>query len=81
MVCTSVEEDELCVNGMSFSKRQSKWANSALVASVDPRESFLGDETSSPKFLLLDSIRMETCLKSLPHGPFPRELHQSIHAK
>ena len=50
MVCTSVEEDELCVNGMSFSKRQSKWANSALVASVDPRESFLGENTSSRKF-------------------------------
>ena len=57
VVCTSVEEDELCVNGMSFSKRQSKWANSALVASVDPRESFLGDSTSSPKDLLEISLQ------------------------
>ncbi|KAJ1490287.1 hypothetical protein T484DRAFT_1935370 [Baffinella frigidus] len=49
VVCTSVEEDELCVNGMSFSKRQSKWANSALVASVDPRESFLGEYMEEAK--------------------------------
>ena len=31
IMCTSVLPDELCVNGMSFSRRQSKWANSALV--------------------------------------------------
>jgi len=33
-VPTSVNPDELCLNGMSFSKRQSKWANSALVVNV-----------------------------------------------
>ena len=31
MVPTSIDEAELCVNGMSFSRRQSKWANAALV--------------------------------------------------
>ena len=35
---TSVRADELCVNGMSFSKRQSQWANSALVVSVSPED-------------------------------------------
>jgi hypothetical protein len=30
----STQEDELCVNGMSFSARGSKWANSALVVGV-----------------------------------------------
>jgi uncharacterized FAD-dependent dehydrogenase len=37
-VPTSVDENELCVNGMSFSKRQSKFANSALVVTVSPSD-------------------------------------------
>ena len=31
---TSIEEGRLCINGMSYSNRGSKWANSALVVSV-----------------------------------------------
>ena len=38
IVPTSVNPDELCVNGMSFSQRQSKWANSALVVNVNPSD-------------------------------------------
>ena len=38
VVPTSVRADELCVNGMSFSRRNSKWANSALVAYVSEAE-------------------------------------------
>ena len=38
IVPTSVNMDELCLNGMSFSKRQSKWANSALVVSITPED-------------------------------------------
>lgn len=34
IVPTSTDESELCINGMSFSKRSSKWANSALVVTV-----------------------------------------------
>ena len=34
IVPSSVNPDELCVNGMSFSKRDSLWANSALVVAV-----------------------------------------------
>ena len=36
IVPTSVNPEELCVNGMSFSQRQSKWANSAIVVGVRP---------------------------------------------
>ena len=37
----STEPDEICVNGMSFSRRDSRWANSALVVTVDPEDSIL----------------------------------------
>eukprot|EP01032_Pedospumella_encystans_P021757 gene21757-24673_t len=36
IVPTSVNAEELCINGMSFSRRQSQWANSALVVNVNP---------------------------------------------
>lgn len=38
IVPTSCVEDELCINGMSFSRRNSKWANSALVVGIVPRD-------------------------------------------
>jgi len=41
IVPTSVNPDELCINGMSFSKRQSQWANSALVVNVNPEDMHL----------------------------------------
>ena len=41
------QSDELCVNGMSFSRRQSKWANSALVAQVDLSEDFMRPYTDA----------------------------------
>ena len=31
---TSIVPDRLCINGMSYSNRGSKWANSAVVVSV-----------------------------------------------
>ncbi|KAK1322893.1 hypothetical protein QJS10_CPA02g01341 [Acorus calamus] len=34
VVLTSTDPSELCINGMSFSRRASKWANSALVVTV-----------------------------------------------
>ena len=36
IVPTSTDPDLLCINGMSFSRRDSRWANSALVATVGP---------------------------------------------
>ncbi|KAI5064138.1 hypothetical protein GOP47_0020808 [Adiantum capillus-veneris] len=38
IVPTSTNSDELCINGMSFSKRSSKWANSALVMTVSSKD-------------------------------------------
>jgi len=41
IVPSSTEEGELCINGMSFSKRDSQWANSALVVTVSPDDPIL----------------------------------------
>lgn len=41
IVPSSTEDGELCINGMSFSKRDSIWANSALVVTVSPDDSIL----------------------------------------
>ncbi|KAJ4803657.1 FAD/NAD(P)-binding oxidoreductase family protein [Rhynchospora pubera] len=38
VVLTSTNPSELCINGMSFSRRASKWANSALVVTVSSDE-------------------------------------------
>lgn len=38
VVLTSTNPSELCINGMSFSRRASKWANAALVASVSTKD-------------------------------------------
>ncbi|CAM9425774.1 unnamed protein product, partial [Hapterophycus canaliculatus] len=38
VVPTSVDPKEVCVNGMSFSKRESRWANAALVVSLSPQD-------------------------------------------
>jgi uncharacterized FAD-dependent dehydrogenase len=38
IVPTAVDEEHLCVNGMSFSQRQSQWANAALVVNVEPED-------------------------------------------
>lgn len=41
IVLSSTEPNEICVNGMSFSRRDSKWANSALVVTVAPDDDIL----------------------------------------
>lgn len=38
VVNSSSEENRLVVNGMSYSKRDSKWANSAIIVTVFPRD-------------------------------------------
>jgi uncharacterized FAD-dependent dehydrogenase len=38
IVPTVTSEGELCVNGMSFSKHDSKWANSAIVVNIGPED-------------------------------------------
>jgi uncharacterized FAD-dependent dehydrogenase len=41
IVPSSTDPNEVCVNGMSFSKRDSVWANSALVVTVSPDDPIL----------------------------------------
>jgi len=41
IVPSSTEHGELCINGMSFSKRDSIWANSAMVVTVSPDDPIL----------------------------------------
>ncbi|KAJ8560799.1 hypothetical protein K7X08_022659 [Anisodus acutangulus] len=38
VVLTSTDPTELCINGMSFSRRTSKWANAALVVKVSSKD-------------------------------------------
>ncbi|KAI3990621.1 hypothetical protein MKX01_022921 [Papaver californicum] len=38
VVLTSTNPSELCINGMSFSRRSSKWANAALVVTVTSKD-------------------------------------------
>ncbi|PKI52367.1 hypothetical protein CRG98_027293 [Punica granatum] len=38
VVLTSTDPSELCINGMSFSQRSSKWANAALVVTVSGKD-------------------------------------------
>ncbi|ERN18513.1 hypothetical protein AMTR_s00065p00038950 [Amborella trichopoda] len=38
VVLTSTDPSEICINGMSFSKRASKWANAALVITVSSKD-------------------------------------------
>lgn len=38
VVLTSTNPSELCINGMSFSRRSSKWANAALVVTVSSKD-------------------------------------------
>ncbi|KAK0572612.1 hypothetical protein LWI29_034261 [Acer saccharum] len=38
VVLTSTNPSELCINGMSFSRRSSKWANAALVVNVSAND-------------------------------------------
>jgi len=46
IVPASTNPDEVCVNGMSFSKRDSVWANSALVVTVAPDDPVLDEYRS-----------------------------------
>ncbi|XP_078438743.1 FAD/NAD(P)-binding oxidoreductase family protein isoform X2 [Wolffia australiana] len=38
VVLTSTNPSELCINGMSFSRRASKWANAALVVTISSKD-------------------------------------------
>lgn len=38
VVLTSTNPSEMCINGMSFSRRASRWANAALVVTVTMKD-------------------------------------------
>ena len=38
VVLTSTNPSEICINGMSFSRRSSRWANAALVINVSSKD-------------------------------------------
>lgn len=38
VVLTGTKPSEICINGMSFSRRASKWANAALVVTVSMKD-------------------------------------------
>lgn len=38
VVLTSTDPSEICINGMSFSRRSSRWANAALVVTVSSKD-------------------------------------------
>ena len=69
VVNASSEENRLCINGMSYSKRDSKWANSAIVVTIYPRDFGEG---------VLDGIKFQRNLEEkaykLGNGNIPVEL-------
>ena len=69
VVNASSEENRLCINGMSYSKRDSKWANSAIIVTVYPRDFGEG---------VLDGIKFQRTLEEkaykLGNGNIPVEL-------
>ena len=69
VVNASSEENRLCINGMSYSKRDSKWANSAIIVTVYPRDYGEG---------VLDGIKFQRDLEEkaykLGNGNIPVEL-------
>ncbi|KAL7447388.1 hypothetical protein ACHAXM_010598 [Skeletonema potamos] len=64
IVPSSTEEGELCINGMSFSNRDSLWANSALVVTVSQNDT------------ILDKYRSHGCLAGLE---FQRDMERKAY--
>lgn len=67
IVPTSTTPDELCINGMSFSKRDSEWANSALVVGIQPHDWEVFEVRSCGCCACTHACR------PLPYRPYPRE--------
>lgn len=52
VVNASSEDNQICVNGMSYSKRDSGYANSAIIVGVDPDDYIINDYDNSDDPLL-----------------------------
>jgi uncharacterized FAD-dependent dehydrogenase len=61
IVPASTNSSEICVNGMSFSKRDSQWANSALVVTVFPDDPIL--EPYREKFGILAGLEFQRSME------------------
>ncbi len=57
IVPSSTNSSEVCVNGMSFSKRDSLWANSALVVTIFPDDPIL--ESYREKFGVMAGVEFQ----------------------
>lgn len=75
VVLTSTNPSELCINGMSFSRRSSKWANAALVVTVTSKDfdalnlhgPLAGVEFQVHFFSLSDSVSTDWSHASFQH--------------
>lgn len=61
IVPASTNSSEMCVNGMSFSNRDSQWANSALVVTVFPDDPIL--EPYREKFGILAGLEFQRSME------------------
>ena len=61
IVPASTNSSEVCVNGMSFSKRDSQWANSALVVTVFPDDPIL--EPYREKYGILAGLEFQRSME------------------
>ena len=84
IVPTSTDPNELCVNGMSFSKRNSEWANSGLVSAVAFDDAFqfcaekrTADSTDGGSDEALAALRSRAPLVGLD---FQREIERAAAA-
>lgn len=67
------ETEHICVNGMSYSKRDSDYANSAIIVGIDP-EDFIVDDNISPRDPLRGMYyqrRLEKKAFEIGHGNVP----------
>lgn len=86
VVNSSSEKDMLVVNGMSYSDRNSRTANSAIIISVDSRDFCQVSEETKEKFLLHGTVdalagmryqqELERKAFSLAKGRIPQQLYE-----
>ena len=74
VVNASSEKEHLCINGMSYSARDGKNANSAIVVTVDPKD--YGD--ASPLEGIEFQRRLESAAYSLAQGKIPCQTYGSF---
>ena len=74
VVNASSEEKRLCINGMSYSKRDGKNANSAIIVTIDPQDYGDGHPLSGVKF----QRELERKTYALAKGKIPVQTYKSF---